>query len=120
MTKMDGSVLRVALTSLDAKATPYGEYDRALIQAVQQSWYRLLDDRGYASDSRGKVVLQFVLHPDGRVTDLKVAENTTTEQLLGIICRIAVEDPAPFQDWPSDMRRMLGDTRRIEFTFYYN
>ena len=36
--------------------------------------YVLLDQRDYASDSRGKVVLQFRLHYDGRVTDMKMAE----------------------------------------------
>jgi hypothetical protein len=32
----------------------------------------------------------------------------------------AVLDPAPFGAWPSDMRRLLGDTRGIQFTFFYN
>ncbi len=116
---LDGGVLRLAMTSLDAKATPYGAYDAALIYAVQRSWYKLLDDRGYASDDRGKVVLEFVLHPDGRVTNIKITGNTASG-LLGIICQRAIEDPEPFDPWPSDMRRMLGDTRHIQFTFYYN
>ena len=33
--------------------------------------------------------------------------------------RRAVLDPAPFAVWPGDMRRMLGDLRSIQFTFYY-
>jgi hypothetical protein len=118
--QLDGGVPRVFLTSLDAKATTYGAYDAALIYAVQNSWYKLLDDRGYASDDRGKVVLEFVLHPDGRVSDIKISGNTTTSEMLGIICRRALEDPEPFDAWPSDMRRMLGDTRHIQFTFVYN
>jgi hypothetical protein len=116
---LDGGALKLAMTSLDAKATPYGAYDAALIYAVQRSWYRLLDDRGYASDDRGKVVLEFVLHPDGRVTNINVTENSTSE-LLGLICQRAIEDPEPFDPWPSDMRRMLGDVRHIRFTFFYN
>jgi outer membrane biosynthesis protein TonB len=116
---LDGGVLRLAMTSLDAKATPYGAYDAALIYAVQRSWYRLLDDRGYASDDRGKVVLEFVLHPDGRVSNIRITENSTSD-LLGIICQRAIEEPEPFDPWPSDMHRMLGDTRRIQFTFFYN
>ena len=116
---LDGGALRLAMTSLDARATPYGAYDAALIYAVQRSWYRLLDDRGYASDDRGKVVLEFVLHPDGRISNIKIIENSASG-LLGIICQRAIEDPEPFDPWPSDMHRMLGDTRRIQFTFYYN
>jgi outer membrane biosynthesis protein TonB len=105
--------------SLDTKATPFGAYDAALVDAISQRWYTLLDEREYASDSRGKVVLQFRLHYDGRITDMNVSESTSSE-VLSLICQKAVLDPAPFAAWPSDMRRTLGDTRNIQFTFFYN
>ena len=69
-------------------------------------------------DSRGKVVLHFRLHYDGRITDMDMTENTAGE-VLGFICQKAVLDPAPFAAWPSDMRRTLGDVRNIRFTFIY-
>ena len=117
--KQDGGVSRRhELASLDTKATPFGAYDAALVEAISQRWFTLLDERDYASDSRGKVVLQFRLHYDGRITDMNMAENTTGE-VLGLICQKAVLDPAPFAAWPSDMRRTLGDIRSIQFTFYY-
>lgn len=116
----EGGVRRhLEISSLDAKATPFGAYDRMLIEAISQRWFGLLDERDYASDARGKVVLQFVLHEDGRITDMNVAENTTSE-VLSLICQRAVLDPAPFEPWPSDLRRMAGETRSIQFTFYYN
>jgi len=118
--KQDGGVQRRLDTSLfNTVATPYGAYDSALIAVIQQRWYTLLDERSYALDSRGKVVLQFVLHPDGRVTGMKVAENTAGE-VLGIVCEKAVLDPAPFPPWPTDMRRLIGEERPIQFTFYYD
>jgi outer membrane biosynthesis protein TonB len=118
--KQDGGVRRRhEMASLDTKATPFGAYDAALVEAISQRWFTLLDQRDYASDSRGKVVLQFRLHHDGRVSEMNVAENTAGE-VLGLICQKAVLDPAPFAAWPSDMRRTLGDTRNIQFTFYYN
>ena len=117
--KQDGGVQRRhEIASLDTKATPFGAYDAALVEAISQRWFTLLDEREYASDSRGKVVLQFHLHYDGRVTDMNMADNTAGE-VLGLICQKAVLDPAPFAVWPSDMRRTLGDTRNIQFTFYY-
>jgi hypothetical protein len=117
--KQDGGVQRRhEMASLDTKATPFGAYDRALIEAISQRWYTLLDQRDYASDSRGKVVLHFRLHYDGRITDMNMVENTAGE-VLGLICQKAVLDPAPFAAWPSDMRRTLGDIRSIQFTFYY-
>jgi hypothetical protein len=118
--KQDGGVRRtLGMVSLDAKATPFGAYDAMLIEAISQRWYTLLDQREYASDSRGRVVLNFRLHYDGRVTEMTVAENTAGE-VLGLICQKAVLDPAPYAAWPGDMRRMLGDSRKVQFTFYYN
>jgi outer membrane biosynthesis protein TonB len=117
--KQDGGVQRRhEMASLDTKATPFGAYDAALVDAISQRWFTLLDEREYAADSRGKVVLQFRLHYDGRITDMKVAESTAGE-VLSLVCQKAVLDPAPFAAWPSDMRRTLGDTRNIQFTFYY-
>jgi hypothetical protein len=117
--KQEGGVpRRHEIASLDTKATPFGAYDSALVDAISQRWFALLDEHQYSSDSVGKVVLQFRLHYDGRITDMKEAENTTS-QMLGILCQKAVLDPAPFAAWPSDMRRTLGDTRNIQFTFFY-
>ncbi len=117
--KQDGGVDREARTeSLDVKATGYGAYDYIFIKTVEQRWFKLLDERDYAADSRGKVMLQFTLHYDGRITDLSVGENTAGE-VLGLICEKAVLDPAPFPRWPSDMRHEMGDSRKIQFTFFY-
>lgn len=110
---------RLEIASLDAKATPFGAYDKELVEAISQRWFTLLDQRAYASDSRGKVVLRFVLHQDGRVSGMGVMESTTGE-VLTLICEKAVLDPAPFAPWPIEMRRLLGETRRIQFTFFYN
>ena len=116
----EGGVRRhLEIASLDAKATPFGAYDRALVEAISQRWFALLDQRDYASDGRGRVVLQFSLLYDGRITDMTVAENTVGD-VLGYVCEKAVQDPSPYAPWPSDMRRMLGEVRHIQFTFYYN
>ena len=118
--KQEGGVRhRLELASLDAKATPFGAYDAMLVEAISQRWYMLLDDRDYASDSRGRVVIQFYLHQDGRITGLRVADNSAGD-VLGLICQKAVRDPSPYPEWPQEMRRLAGDRRSIQFTFYYN
>jgi outer membrane biosynthesis protein TonB len=118
--RQDGGVRRsLEITSLDAKATPYGAYDEALVEAIQQRWYALLDERDYASDGRGRVVVQFTLQYDGRITGLTVVENSVTD-VLSWLCVKAVEDPSPYEPWPAEMRRVLGDVRHIQFTFFYN
>ena len=119
--KQDGGVRSQQLVpSFDTKATPFGAYDRAFIDAVSSRWYDLLDNVSYDGYRRGRVVLQFLLNYDGRITEMKVLENTVTET-LSLLCQKAVLDPAPFDKWPREMRLMVGeDFRRITFTFYYN
>ena len=47
--KQDGGVRRRATdSSLDARATPFGAYDAAIIAAIQNRWYYLLDTRNFA------------------------------------------------------------------------
>ncbi len=118
--KQEGGVRRhLEISSLDAKATPCGAYDYAFIQAVQQRWFALLDEWGYTSESRGKVILRFVLHYDGRITDMETGENTAGE-VLSLLCEKAIRDPAPYARFTSEMRHEVGDTRNIQFTFFYN
>jgi hypothetical protein len=120
MMKQEGGVKRhLEIASLDAKATPFGAYDAALVEAIAQCWYGLLSAQEYASDYRGRVVLQFHLHADGRVSDVTVTENTAGT-VPGYICQTAIDKPNPYAQFPPDMRRLVGETRSIQFTFYYN
>lgn len=118
MSQEGGVRRKLEFSSLDAKATTFGAYDYAFIQAVQQRWYSLLEERSYASDANGRVVVNFVLHYDGRVSDMDVPQNTAGE-VLALICQKAILDPAPYASWPSDMRHEIGEKRKIQFTFYY-
>jgi hypothetical protein len=118
--KQDGGAQQRPNTSYTVKATGFGAYDRAFIDAVTSRWYDLLDNVSYDGYRRGKVVVQFRLNYDGRITEMKVLENTVTE-MLSLLCQKGVLDPAPFDKWPPEMRLMVGeDFRRITFTFYYN
>ena len=115
-----GGVARHAVwSSLDAKATPFGDYDAAIIEAVSQRWYDLLDNHRYAQDRSGKVTLRFKLKADGSIIEMQSLENNVGE-LLGYLCQEAIEEAAPFAKWPPDMSRMIGaNYRDITFTFYY-
>jgi hypothetical protein len=116
--KQPGGAKRLALSpAFDVKATSFGDYDRQFIEAVQHRWYELLEDRNTVP---GKIVLEFRLNYDGRITDLKLIENTTQSPLLELICKSAIDDPSPYRKWPSEMRReMKSDSREVRFTFYY-
>jgi hypothetical protein len=119
--KQEGGVRRFTLAEgLDVKATPFGSYDAAIIAAIQQRWYDLLDDRDFARGYTGKVVLVFRLYSDGSVKEMRVMENEVSD-ILALICQRAVQDPAPFAPWPNDMRRQIGaDYREVRFSFHHN
>jgi hypothetical protein len=66
-------------------ATPFGAYDRAIVEAISQRWYDLLDSQQFADSRTGKVTVDFHLNPDGSVTELKISGNTVGD-LLGYVC----------------------------------
>src|SRR5262249_32857336 len=113
--KQEGGVLRnLKMDSLDAKATPYGDYDYRLVRAIQSYWYHLLDEQNYAADYRGKVVIRFHLHYDGNVTEVMVVESTAGA-IPSYLCESAIEKPKPFARFPAEMRSAVGDIRNIQF-----
>jgi len=115
--KQDGGVKNLGVSALDVRGMSFGAYDSAIIQAIQQRWYSLLESR---PTPRGKVVVEFRMHYDGRVTDVKVNDADVGE-LYSLFCQKAVQDPAPYPRWPSDMRRqMQADYRDVRFSFFYN
>lgn len=117
--KQDGGVQRhLAISAFDAKATLSGAYDQALIDAITKRWYDLLDNEQFALDRSGIVVIEFTLHYDGRVSDVQI-DKTTVGDTLAYVCRAAITEPAPYMEWPRDMRLQMGDTRRVTFAFSY-
>ncbi len=119
-TKQDGGVKRRGAAALDAKGTQFGRYDAAFIAAVQNRWYDLIDERGPTASSNGKVVVMFSLFKDGTIRGARIVESTV-DTIMTHLCQRAIEDPAPYETWPSDMLRMIGsNSRELTFTFYYN
>ncbi|HEX4647104.1 MAG TPA: hypothetical protein VH598_15990, partial [Verrucomicrobiae bacterium] len=105
--------------ALDAIATPFGAYDQAIIRAVQYHWDNLITEQNYMGERTGKVVVEFRLWYDGHIDQVKVAQENVGV-VLATLCQRAIEDPAPYDAWPSDMRRLIGGNfREITFTFFY-
>ncbi len=117
---LPGGVHKIALSSsLDAKATPFGAYDAALVDAVTSHWWDSLEKQQFALDRTGRVTVHFRLNADGTVTEVLITDSNVGE-MLGLVCTGAIEDAAPFGPWPSDLRKLVGENfRDITFTFYY-
>ena len=117
--RQDGGSPVHGSVAFDVKATPFGDYDRDFIAAVQQCWYNLIDEH-QGTHRAGKVTVDFRLTHDGRITDIKVQENEVGE-ILSMLCQSAIQNPAPYPRWPTAMRQVIpGNYREIRFTFYYN
>jgi len=118
-TKQDGGAENRGRVAFDAKATPFGDYDLAFISAVETRW-RYLIDNNLVTPRAGRVVCEFKLTYDGRITDMKI-ENNEVGEILGMFCRNAIEDNQRYPKWPDEMRRTINaNSREIRFTFYYN
>ena len=119
MVKQEGGAERKGRVAFDTKATEFGEYDRDFIAAVENRWHYLIENNMVTPRS-GKVILEFKLTHDGRITDMKI-QNNEVGDILGLFCRNAVEDNQRYREWPDEMRRKIGlNPRDIRFTFYYN
>ena len=115
--KQEGGARRVGSLSVDAKATPFGAYDAAMIKAIQDRWYYLLDNTTVTPRS-GRVVLDFTLNNNGKVSDMRV-RMTEVGEVLALLCQRAITDQT-YAKWPLDMHRMVGgNIRPITITFLY-
>jgi outer membrane biosynthesis protein TonB len=117
--RQNGGVNNISMRSaLDVAGSPIGAYDAEFVAAVKARWYQLLESHG--ANAPGKVVVEFRMHPDGRITDIKVTQNEVTE-VLSEICVQAILDPAPYPAWPRQMRLDIpADFRDVQFTFFYD
>ena len=118
-TRQAGGVNRAGITSsLDVKSTAIGSYDAQFVEAVKAAWDQLWENR--TANASGKVVLQFRLLPDGRITNMTNTQNEVTD-FMENLCEQAILKPAPYQPWPREMRLEIpADYRDIQFTFFYD
>ena len=118
--KQTGGVSKYALeSSMDVKSSPFGAYDAQFIAAVYARWIALIESRSEASTQSGKVILEFRLYSDGRVMQLRVAQQEVNET-HSWMCQRAILDPAPYAKFPADLKRLLGkEYREVRFTFHY-
>ena len=108
-----------------AKLSSYGKnnvftaYDCAMVLAVEKHWYEMLD-AVKKWPSKGRVILDFELDPDGGISNM-VVRKSTVDKKYARICERSVLDLAPFGPSPSDARKvMTDDTRAVHFEFNYD
>lgn len=117
--QQDGGVKRQEPTSnLAAGASPLGQYDAKLIEAIKYTWWGILEDRSTVG-TKGSVRVEFRLHADGHISLLRVTDNSVSE-MLASFCLLAIDKPAPFEPWPPEVKRQLGANHRdVYIRFHY-
>lgn len=109
---------RAGAVALDARFSTYGDYAQRMLEAVQASWWRLLDRMSVPEFAAGSVVIRFRLRPDGTVTDATIV-SSTVPTLAALACKDAVTLPAPFDPWRPEMAALLGGEEWVTITFHY-
>ena len=104
--------------AFNTATNPFRAYDNKLIAAVQKRWYALVELH-HLYPATGSVTVHFQVLVNGTVQHLEVSKNTAGK-LLGLFCEKAVNESAPFDPLPPNLRALAGtQPRDINFIFYY-
>jgi len=93
-------------------------YDEKMAKRIIKNWFEISNNSD-PNFNAGQVVVSFVLHSDGTVTDADITMNTVG-YLPGMTCLESVLKSSPFPKWPSEMVKKLGNQHACEFTFNYH
>lgn len=111
-------VNRAGSIAVDARFSNYGDYTQRMLEAIQSSWWSIIERSRFESVSRGRVTVSFRLHRDGTVTDAKIHGSEVT-RVMTLACKDAVMAPAPYDIWRADMVAMYGESDTVTINFHY-
>lgn len=111
-------VNRAGSIAVDARFSNYGDYTQRMMEAIQSSWWSIIERSRFEGVTRGHVAVSFRLHRDGTVTDAKVLATEVT-RVMTLACKDAVMAPAPYDIWRADMVAMYGESDTVTINFHY-
>jgi len=111
-------VNRAGAVAIDARFSQYGDYTQRMLEAIQSSWWSIIERSQFEGVHRGRVTVRFRLHRDGTVTDAAILSNEVT-RVMSLACKDAVMAPAPYDVWRADMVAMFGESDIVTINFYY-
>ena len=111
-------VSRAGSIAVDARFSNYGDYTQRMLEAIQSSWWSIIERSRFEGVSRGRVTVSFRLHRDGTVTEAKIHGSEVT-RVMTLACKDAVMAPAPYDIWRADMVAMYGESDTVTINFLY-
>lgn len=115
--RSESSARRRDTLALDATFSEFGEYEQQFYAAVQTGWYQEIEFF-QPIDTATQVHVQFTLHADGRVSDVKAVQSNASE-IATFICENAISKRSPFRPWTREMVRVFGQERTLTVRFRY-
>lgn len=111
-------VNRAGVLGINARFSNYGDYTQRMLEAVQSSWWSIIERSRFEGVSRGQVIIRFQLHRDGTVTDTTILASEVT-RVMSLACKDAVMAPAPYDIWRADMVALYGESDTVTINFFY-
>ena len=119
-TRLAGSITNRGISSVRALGTPLGRYQKYLLEAIGSRWYASIEKQ-LDLFRIGNVRLVFSVDRSGRVTNLKIVENTSNESFANVCLQSVLEAQLP--PMSDDVAATLppeGLEEEIPFTIFAN
>jgi hypothetical protein len=117
-TKVDGGISNRGKASVDAVKTPLAVYKKQVKAAIGSRWYFYVQQRRDLI-SPGSAKVSYRITKKGKITDIKVVENTSN-QVFSLICEQSIRE-AEIGPPPDEANASMIDGRLEEdltFTYY--
>jgi hypothetical protein len=119
LTNRATGVRDIGITGMDARWSEYGEYLQELVEIVQASWYRILDDKQSSPPRGSRVAITFKINSNGETDIVRVEDEGAGSQ--GVFsCQSAIQARQPYRKWSDQMIAVLGNEQQLTYTFYYS
>ena len=120
-TRVRGNIANRGRSAVNAVGTPLGRYQKGVVDAIGSRWYHYVEQRRELADI-GTLRMRFFIDRSGRITNLKIIENTSNEAFANICLQSVLEatlDPIP--DDVADVLPPEGlEFEEFNFTMYPN
>lgn len=108
------------ITAVNARFSEFGDYLQQLYDAIGITWINLARRvEAVHGETSTKVLISFVINPEGKLVALRIEDDTTASNLATTICQDAVQSVFPFHPWTEEMVRTLDDTEELRVGFIY-
>src|SRR4029077_20875136 len=93
-THIHGGITNRGISSVSARGTPLGRYEKQLYDAIGSRWYSYVDQRGDLI-SVGTARVTFAVDRNGRAAKVKIVENSSNEAFANVCLQSILEVQLP-------------------------